>query len=178
MELYENTLDSKTIFKGKVVELSVDKVSLPDGSAATREVIHHPGGVCVVAIVDGEIVLVEQYRYAYGKLLLELPAGKLEPGEDAVTAGIRELEEETGLKAESLELLCTMAPTPAYCSEKIWIYMAKDITKTAQRLDSGEFLTLRRLPFSECVDMAFTERIEDAKTRIGIIMAAKKLGML
>lgn len=178
MELYEKMLDSKLVFEGKVVRLSVDSVELPDGSVASREVIHHPGAVCVVAIQDGNLLMVEQYRYAYGKVLIELPAGKLEVGEVPELAAIRELEEEVGVRADSVELICTAAPTPAYCKESIWIYLAKDFKESKQNLDSGEFLNIKRLPFVDCIKMALDDEFEDAKTKLGILTAAGRLGML
>ena len=120
MEMYEKTVSSKPIFKGVIVDLRVDRVTLPNGAEAGREVVSHPGGVCVVPYHDdGTVTVVRQFRYPFGKVITELPAGKLERGEDHRLAGIRELEEETGLTADSFEYLGGLLSSPGFSDEVI-----------------------------------------------------------
>lgn len=134
-----------------------------------RVVVHH-GGVCIAAIDEKDnILLVKQFRYPYGQELIELPAGKIELGEDPKTCGIRELEEECGCTADHFEKLTELYPTPAYCTEIIHIYYAQGLHETKQHLDEGEFLTVMRVPFSQAVQMVLSGEIKDAKTQIGIL---------
>lgn len=172
MKLFEKTISTELIYTGKVVTLRRDIAELEDGTHATREVIEHPGGVCVVAVDETDnLLMVRQFRYPMAKALLELPAGKLEYGEDPFACGKRELEEETGHMANFYVPLGQMLPTPAYDSEVIHIYYAKNLSKTVQNLDEGEFLAVERMPFETAVDKVLSGEICDAKTQIGILKA-------
>lgn len=170
MAMAEETLSSEPIFKGRVVELSRDTVLLEDGSQAVREVIHHPGGVCVAALDDQDrLLMVRQFRYPYKAQLLELPAGKREPGEDPAECGRRELEEETGARAEIFRPLGKLYPTPAYVDEIIYMYYAKKLSYTGQKLDEGEFLSVEQIPLGQAAEMVLAGEILDAKTQIAIL---------
>ena len=172
MQLTEKTLSSREIFKGNVVHLFEDTVQLENGKEATREWVKHPGGVCVLAITnENKVVMVRQFRYAHKLVSLEIPAGKLEPGEDPTLCGIRELEEETGYKAESFEFFAKMLPTPAYVGEVIYIYLARGLHKVAQKLDEDEFLEVEEIDFEEAVRMALNNEIPDAKTQLALLKA-------
>lgn len=170
MDLTEKTLKQTYIFKGKIVNLRVDDALLPDGTTAKREVVEHPGGVCVVPLTaENELVFVKQFRYPYAEVLPELPAGKLEYGEDPFLAGKRELKEETGATAKSYISLGKLYPTPGYCGEIIHMYLAKGLTFGAQDLDSDEFLEVVRIPLEEAFQMVMSNQITDSKTQVGVM---------
>ncbi|MDD2955517.1 MAG: NUDIX hydrolase [Oscillospiraceae bacterium] len=174
MAMSEETLSSESIFKGCIVELSRDTVRLEDGSEAVREVIHHPGGVCVAAFDAQDcLLMVRQFRYPYKAELLEIPAGKREPGEDPAECGRRELEEETGAQAEIFRPLGRLYPTPGYVDEIIYLYYAKKLSYTEQRLDEGEFLSVERVPFSRALEMVLSGEILDAKTQVAVLKLAQ-----
>lgn len=171
MEHFEKTLSSNPIYDGRVVKLRLDSVELENGSTALREVIHHSGGVAVLAFDDDEnIMMVRQFRYPYAEVLLEIPAGKLEPGEDPSGCGRRELEEEAGCVAGDYRFLAKAYPTPGYTDEVLHLYVAKDLTFTRQHLDKDEFLTLQKVPYQKAVEMCLNGEIKDAKTLIAILM--------
>jgi ADP-ribose pyrophosphatase len=175
MELFEKTLSTKEIFKGKVFTVHVDDIELSDGSKSFREVVEHSGGVCVAAITDeDEMFFVRQFRYPYGRVLLELPAGKLEKGEDPLEAGKRELREECGVTAETVIPMGTVYPTVAYCSEIIYLYAAKGLRSTSQDLDEGEFLSVEKIKIADAVDMVMKGEISDSKT-VALILKVNKL---
>ncbi len=166
----EKMVDTQTLFKGRIIEVKKDKVQLENGKETSREVVVHHGGVCVAALDEQDrILLVKQFRYPYQKEIIELPAGKIEQGEDPKKCGIRELEEECGCVAQTFEKLGELYPTPAYCTEIIHIYAATGLQDTKQHLDEGEFLTVLRVPFSQAVQMVLSGEIQDAKTQIGIL---------
>ena len=174
MELFEKTLTSKTLFEGKVVNLKVDTAQLPDGREAYREVVEHPGGVCIAAVdEEGYVYLVEQWRYPFAEVVMELPAGKLERGEDPDLAAARELREETGFTCESLKKVGVSYSSPGFCSEVIHLYIADGLKKGSQDLDDGEFLNLTRMPLSEAVEMAVDGRIKDGKSRTLLLLCDK-----
>ena len=161
----ERCLGSQRLYEGRILNLRRDQVELENGARSDREVIEHNGGVCVAALdPQGKLLLVRQYRYPYGKELLELPA----------VCGARELEEETGYRAESLEKLGELYPTPAYDTEIIHIYLARGLTPSRQHLDENEFLDVVPMDFEEALGMVMRGEIPDAKTQIGIL----KLAML
>ena len=144
MDMTEKTLERKEMFKGRIVSVHVDRVSLPDGSEAPREVVDHNGGVAVLAL-DGEnnVFTVTQYRYVFGRNTVEIPAGKLDhPGEDPASAGLRELEEETGAVPGRYESLGRILPSPGCYGEVLHLYLARDLKMKKQRLDPGEFLNV------------------------------------
>jgi ADP-ribose pyrophosphatase len=172
MELYEKKLTSKQIFDGKVVKLFVDTVELPDGSEAIREIVRHPGAVCVIPVTkDMDVVTVKQYRYAFEQIMLEIPAGKLEPGENPLEAVKRELEEESGVVAGKIEYLGEIFTTVAIFDEKIHLYLATELEFKDAHPDEDEFLEVETIPLSELYNMVMDGDIKDAKTQIAILKA-------
>ena len=178
MDLTEKLVTSRQVFKGRILDVRVDTVALPNGRQSTREIVHHPGGVGILALDDENNVLtVTQYRYAYGKLLLEIPAGKLEPGEDPRAAAIRELREETGARAGRFEALGEIYPSPGYCDEIIRLYLARDLTFGDTHPDEDEFLTLWRIPFPQLREKVLAGEVTDAKTVAAVLKAGALLGL-
>ncbi len=174
MDFSEKTLNTDIIYEGKIITVHIDDVELPDGTRAKREIVEHSGGVCVAPLTDnGELLFVRQYRYPYKRELLELPAGKLEKGENPLEAGIRELEEECGVIAEKVFSLGTVYPTVAYCSEVIHLYGAVGLRSTQQHLDLGEFLAVEKKPLDEAVKMVMNGEISDSKTVALILKIAR-----
>lgn len=172
----EKTLSSELIFEGKVVKLYKDEVELDNGYKAGREWIKHPGGVCVVALDEEEnVYFVEQFRYPFHTALMEIPAGKLEFGEDHRECGIRELKEEIGATAESFEYLGCLYPTVAYDTEIIHMYLARGLSFGEQHLDEGEFLNVTKIPLVKAVEMVMSNELKDSKTQLAILKAAYKL---
>ncbi|MBQ7758584.1 NUDIX hydrolase [Anaerotignum sp.] len=159
-------LESNVTHKGKIVTITVDKLRMPDGSEAYRETVVRGKNAAAVLAVDndGSLIFVRQYRHAFKEMLLEIPAGVLEEGEDAEAGVLRELEEETGKKAETLEFLCEMYPTVGYCTEKITLFIATDLTEGQQKLDADEFLEIEKYTLDEAVDMIYKGEIKDGKT--------------
>ena len=175
MELKETTLSSEKIFDGRILHIRRDTVRLPDGGEAFREVVDHPGGVCVLALdSENRALLVSQFRYPYEKVLWEIPAGKLEVGEDPARAAIRELKEETGAVAGEFTSLGELYPSPGYCGEIIRMYFARDLTFGEAHLDEDEFLNVERVPFDQLVERVLSGGIRDAKT-IAAVLKAKLL---
>lgn len=167
---FEQTEKSEGKFSGKIITVRHDTVTLVDGTEAMREVVDHPGGVAVAGITDNnEILLVRQFRYPYRETIYEIPAGKLEKGEDPKTAAIREFSEECGAGAEIFESLGEMYPTPGYCGEIIRLYYAEELTFGEQHLDEDEFLDVIKMPIDECVSRIMSGEIKDAKTIIAIL---------
>jgi len=175
MELKETTLSSETIFTGRIIHVRRDTVALPNGKEALREVVDHPGGVCVLAL-DGQkrALLVRQFRYPYKELLRELPAGKLEPGEDPYQAALRELREETGATASALRDLGCLYPSPGYCGEIIHMYLAETLDFGEAHLDEDEFLDVERVPLEQLTAEILSGELRDAKT-IAAVLKAKLL---
>lgn len=170
MHLEEKQLSSSQVFDGRVVKLFVDEVELEDGTKSTREVIKHPGGVCVVPLTENnEVLFVRQFRYPHGKVLLEIPAGKLEWGESHHDCGLRELKEETGCTCDEYSFLGSLIPTPAYCGEVIYMYLARGLHSGEQKLDAGEFLDVERIPLDKAVEMVMNNEIPDSKTQIALL---------
>lgn len=175
MNFEEKTLSVKEIFNGKIISLHVDEIELPNGEKGIREIVEHSGGVCVAAMTDEkELFFVRQYRYPYKKVLLELPAGKLEKGEDPLQAGLRELEEECGVVADEVISMGTVYPTVAYCSEIIYLFAAKGLHKTHQHLDKDEFLDIERIKLEDAVEMVMKGEISDSKT-VTLVLKLDKL---
>jgi ADP-ribose pyrophosphatase len=173
------TLKSEKRYSGKIFSLVVDEVEYKSGNRGIREVAEHPGGAVVVPLFDdGTVVLVNQFRYPLKKELLELPAGKLDPGEDPQMCAERELEEETGFKAGTIRKLTAIYTTPGFCNEQLHIYLATDLQKTprGQQLEEAEMdLTLRQFPLKKIVDMIQRGEIVDGKTICGIMMTEYQL---
>jgi ADP-ribose pyrophosphatase len=172
-------LKSERKHVGKVFNLIVDEIEYASGNRAVREIAEHPGGAVVVPLLDdGSLLLVRQYRYPLKKPLLELPAGKLSPGEDPMVCAARELEEETGYAARKLTKLTAIYTTPGFCTEQLSIYLAEDLQKSSagQQLEEGELsLTVERLPFQQAVHMVEQGEIVDGKTICGILLAERLL---
>ena len=165
MDFTEKTLSQKTIYEGRIITVHVDDIELLDGKKSKREVVEHSGGVCVAALTeDKKLKFVRQYRYPYKRELLELPAGKLEKGEDPMKAGIRELEEECGVVADKVISMGQVYPTVAYCSEIIHLFLATGLHETKQHLDDGEFLDVEEIELSKAVQMVMDGEISDSKT--------------
>ncbi|MEG0852754.1 MAG: NUDIX hydrolase [Angelakisella sp.] len=176
MAHFEKETACEELYKGRIFDLRRHEVTLEDGSPAVREVIHHNGGVCVAALDEqARIFLVRQFRFPTGQEQIELPAGKLEKGENPMEAAFRELEEETGYCSKYLSPLGSIIPTPAYCTEVIHMFTTSKVTPTAQNLDEGEFLSVLRVPFAEAVQMVLQGDITDAKTQVGILMLKARL---
>ncbi len=164
MSFEEKKVGSKVIYDGRILRLEVDDVELPDGTFSKRECVRHSGGAAVLFAHEGRIALVKQFRYLYGEEIYEIPAGKLEYGEDAQSAALRELREETGWQAASLNHLIDIYPTPGYTDEVIHIYFADRADYAGQSLDDGEFLNFEFVPEDEVRRMIDCGKIKDAKT--------------
>ncbi|MCD4685059.1 MAG: NUDIX hydrolase [Anaerolineae bacterium] len=179
-DLDEKTLHSEPIHLGKLVKLYRDTVELPDGTQALREIIRHPGAVAAVALLDSaagpQVLLVRQYRTAAQKALLEIPAGTLEPGEAPDAAMERELQEEIGYRPGTLERLVDEYTAPGYTTELIHIYLATDLTPSRLAGDADEFIETVKLPLDEALAMVLRGEIEDGKTIIGLLWAARRMG--
>ena len=164
----ETTLSRESIYKGKIISLDVEQIRLPNGGQATREIVRHPGAVCVIAILDGKLLVVDQYRKALGKTIMEIPAGKLEPGEDPMEAAMRELEEETGYSCGSLRKLSSFYTAPGFCDELIHLYLAEDLHEGEAHPDEDEFLDVLTLTPEEAERYMAEGRIQDAKTLMAV----------
>lgn len=174
MNLYEKTVSQDIRFSGRIINLRVDDALLPNGKQTTREVVEHPGGVCVAALTaERELLFVRQFRYPYGEVLLELPAGKLDRGgEDPLEAGKRELREETGAVAETYRSLGKLYPSPGYCDEIIHLYLAQNVSFGESDPDEDEFLECERIPLDRAVEMVLQNEITDAKTQVAVLKVA------
>ncbi|HEU4596071.1 MAG TPA: NUDIX hydrolase [Pyrinomonadaceae bacterium] len=170
-------LASERIFKGRVIEVALDTVR-EGAQTYTREVVRHDGGAGVVACFDDRsVALVRQYRHPARRFVLELPAGKIEDGESPATCAARELEEELGVVAERLEPLSDFYTTPGFCAERLWVFLATGLRETARRHEEDEIIEVVRLPFERALSMLASGEIEDAKTIIGLLLAARRLGI-
>lgn len=169
-------LDSKEIFRGRVFDVTVDTI-LEGEKTYQREVVHHPGSAVIIPIFeDGTIAFVRQYRHPAVRYLLEAPAGTLKRGEAPEEGAARELEEELGVVAGRLEKLSEFFVSPGFCEEKMWVYLATELTETKQQLEEDEILDVVRIPFSQALAMITSGEIEDAKTIIGVMLAAPRIG--
>lgn len=178
MHLFEKTISGETIYEGRIFTVTKDVAELEDGSLADREVIHHPGGVCVVPVTENnEIYMVRQFRYPFAEVTDEIPAGKKDYGEDPAECGRRELLEETGFTCSEYTYLGELYPLPAYDTEIIHMYLARGLKFEKQNPDDDEFLDVIKLPLSEAVDMVMENKIKDGKTKLAILLAARKLGI-
>jgi ADP-ribose pyrophosphatase len=173
--MYE-LIDREMIYHGRIFNLSRDLVRFQSGQDVSLDFIHHRGGAAVVPLTpQGEVILVNQYRHPAGEFLLELPAGKLEIDDEPAAAALRELEEEAGYTTSHLELLSTAYSAPGYCSEKLYIYLARDLQPVPRRPDHDEEIEVVVLPFEKACEMIFTLEIRDAKTVIGLLATARRL---
>jgi ADP-ribose pyrophosphatase len=170
-------LASEEVYRGRVVGLDVDTVR-ERGRTYTREVVRHPGGAAVVAVFDdGSVALVRQYRHPPARFVLELPAGRLDAGELPDVCAARELTEEVGVSALRLEPLSEFYTTPGFCSEKLWVFLATGLKEAAQNLEDDEIVEVVRLPLTRALSMIESGEIDDAKTIIGLLFAAQRLGV-
>jgi ADP-ribose pyrophosphatase len=170
--LYEEPVSSREIYRGRIVHLFEDTVRLPNGKLATREVMRHPGAVAVVPLTqDGEVILVRQYRYPFAEALLEIPAGKLDAGEEPESCARRELEEETGVEAAKLIPLGVFYPSVAVLDEKIFLFLARELTQKNSHPDEDEFLRVERVPMETLVQRILTGSVPDGKTQTAVLKA-------
>jgi len=176
--LREEIVGKEPCFEGRLIRVEQWRVRLPDGSHAYREAVLHPGAAAVVAVDEcGLVALVRQHRVVVDEVMLEIPAGKLDhAGEDPLACARRELREETGLSAARWRLLTTMHPAPAFCNERVALYLATGLTEGAARLDEGEFLRVERMPLAEAVSLVLAGALRDGKTALGLLMAQRALG--
>ena len=174
---YNRPATRKQVFRGKVLDVGVESVELPDGKVWDLEVIRHPGAAAVLPILDsGEVLLVRQYRHAAGGWILEVPAGKLDPGEAPERCAARETEEETGFVPGSLDPLGWIFTTPGFADEKIWLYRATDLKPGTQALEEDELLTVVKMSFDRAMRLALHGEIQDAKTVVAILRAHAMAG--
>ena len=170
MDMTEKKLASRLIYDGRILRVHVDTVELPNGAQALREVADHPGGVAIVAIDDaGNVLTVLQYRYVFSRVVEEIPAGKLEPGEDPREAALRELREETGAVPERFTELGPLIVSPGAYGEVLYLYLAEGLAVGEQSPDEDEFLDVKRTPFDELVRRVMDGELQDAKTVAGIL---------
>lgn len=176
MEHFEKTVDSQVLYRGKIVTLRRDTALLENGGTALREVVEHPGGVCVLPLeADGTVYTVRQFRYPFGKVLEELPAGKLDGPEDHRAGAMRELSEEVGLEAGELIYLGAILMSPGFCNEVLHIYLARDLRHGEQHLDEDEFLSVERTTLDDLTRRVMSGELEDAKTVVAVLKAKEFL---
>lgn len=175
--LREIPQSEKTVFEGILINVSHMQVQLPNGQTAAREIVHHKGAAAVVPVdAEGNVYMVRQHRVALDLMTLEIPAGKLDyVGEDPHDCAVRELEEETGLRAERFELLTHVVTTPGFCTETIGLYLATGLSQHEDHPDPDEFLHVEKLPLKEAVERVMSGEFRDAKTALGLLMAWQKL---
>ncbi len=164
MELTEKTLTSREVYRGRILRVREDTVRLPNGKTAEREVAEHPGGVGILALDGGDVLLVRQYRYAFSRVLTEIPAGKREPGEEPFVTARRELREEIGATAGKWTELGALIASPGCYGEVLYLYMAQELTFGDTHPDEDEFLDVVRMPFDRAVELCMTGELTDAKT--------------
>ena len=171
MNLEEKQIKAEYMYKGRIINLRRDEALLPNGNTALREVIEHPGGVCVAAITENdEVLMVRQFRYPYSEVVLEIPAGKRDSAdENPLKCGKRELREETGATAANFIPLGELYPSPGYCGEVIWLYAASGLSFGNQDTDEDEFLEVEKIPLKKAVEMIMNGEIKDAKTQAAIL---------
>lgn len=168
--LWEKTLKSEKIYSGRVVHIRKDEVTLPNGTVSTREIVEHPEAVVILAQNNsGQLIMVKQFRKAVEAVLLELPAGTIEPQEDNLSCARRELEEETGYQAKKWEKIFEFYSSPGFCDEKLSLYLARDLVKTASNTDHDEFIEIVELNKEKIRSLVKRNEIRDAKTLLGLL---------
>lgn len=172
--LTETRLDSEVLFEGRVLRILKDKVLLPNGGEAYREIVRHPGAVAVVALLDQEILLVRQYRYAIDQETLEIPAGKIDPKESPLSCAQRELREETGYRGD-LEAVGSFFTTPGFSDEIMYMYLARNLVWDPLSPDDDEFLAVEKIPWPEALSRAQKCEFSDGKTTLGILLAQGRI---
>ena len=176
MEFYEKQIETKTVYEGLIVNVRSDIAELQNGKRVRREVVEHPGGVGIIPVThDNKILMVRQYRYPMEEELLEIPAGKLGKGEEPLGCAVRELSEETGCTAGRIVDLGAVYPSPGFCKETLYLYLALDLQRGDMHLDEDELLSVEAVSLDELVDRIMANELPDAKTVIGILKAKKYL---
>lgn len=177
-ELSETMVSTRKAFDGRVFSVEIAEVLLSDGCVATREIVRHNGGAAIVPLDDeGNVYMVRQYRCPFQQNLLEIPAGKLEADEDPLECAVRELKEETGLQSSDVESLGVIYPTPGYCSEKLFLFLATGLLPGESNPDKGEFLNVHRVPIRVLLEKIDAGEISDAKTIVALLKTARRLGV-
>jgi len=172
MKFYEKQLETETVYKGLIVNVRRDIAELQNGNKAGREVVEHPGGVGVVAVTDeNKVLMVRQYRYPMEEELLEIPAGKLDGGEDPFKCAVRELSEETGYTAEKYVDLGAIYPSPGFCRETLYLYLALDLQRGEMHLDENELLSVEEVDIDELIKQIMANELKDAKSVVGVMKA-------
>ncbi|MFB1050434.1 NUDIX domain-containing protein [Paraliobacillus sp. JSM ZJ581] len=174
----EKTIATTQIFNGKIVQLQVDDVTLPDGNTSKREIIKHPGAVAIIAMTDNdELLMVEQYRKPLNKSIIEIPAGKLEPGEEPAVTAIRELEEETGYTTEKIDYVTSFYTTPGFSNELLYLYFTKELILLDEKkqLDEDEFVVVHTISLSEAERLLQTQAIHDVKTAYALLYVKEQI---
>jgi hypothetical protein len=171
LNLEEKRIKSEYLYKGKIVNLRRDTVRLPNGADATREIVEHGGAAAVLPVTQaGEVIFVKQYRCPFERVLLEIPAGKLDPGEQPTHCAERELLEETGSKAEKMTFLCEIYPSPGCYTEILYLYAAEGLSYYEASPDEDEFLQVQRIPLEDALKMVNNGEIKDAKTITALLL--------
>jgi ADP-ribose pyrophosphatase len=177
MEELPEVLSSEEVYAGRLVRVARDTVREGE-KTYVREVVAHPGGAAVVPFfADGSVAFVSQYRHPTRRYVLELPAGKLDPGERPAETAAREVEEELGVAAGRLEQLSEFYTTPGFCAERLWVFLATELRETALRREEDEIIEVVRMPLPRALGMVASGGIDDAKTIIGLLLAARRLGV-
>ncbi|HHU90621.1 MAG TPA: NUDIX hydrolase [Clostridiaceae bacterium] len=175
MEYYEKTISAELKYKGNIIDVEKIMVELPDGKLASRDVVRNAGASVVVPVINDEIILVQQFRKPPEKIFIELPAGKLEDGEDPAVCAARELKEETGYSAKKLEKIMELYPAPAFSDEILHVYLATELIKGEASPDEGEFITAKAYKITEALSMIDKGIINDSKTVAGILYVSRFL---
>ena len=175
MKLFEKQISSNQVYDGKLLKIHLDEVELENGKKTTREYIKHPGGATIAALTEqDELLFVKQFRYPYGKVVFELPAGKLDHGEEPLKTAIRELREETGMSTDKMIFIGELYPSPGYTDEIIYLYACRvQMSDLEMDLDEDEFLECEKIALSEAVEMVYKNQIPDSKSQVAILKTAK-----
>ncbi len=168
MDFTEKTINKVAIYNGKIINVELENVLLPNGNESVREIVRHAGVSAIVIYDENRLVLVKQYRKAVDNYLFEIPAGKIEKNEDPIDAAIRELEEETGYKADALELISKFYSSPGFTDEIIYIFLARNVLKGNEKRDDDEFIEVYKVTINEALEMIINGEIQDAKTIIAV----------
>jgi ADP-ribose pyrophosphatase len=172
-------MTNRRVYRGKFLEMVTEDVTLPNGRTMTLDMIEHPGAAAVVPFLsDDEVLLIRQYRHAAGGEIYEVPAGKLDPGESPEVCAVRELEEETGYRAERVEALGSILTTPGFTDERIHLFAAFGLEPTQQRLEDDELIELAPMPLTEALEMVWSDQLPDAKSALALLHAARRLGRI
>ena len=176
MDMREKTISSEVLYDGKIIKLHLDKVICPNGAEALREIVRHPGGVAVVAVDDdGYVYMVRQYRIPYDEIMLEVPAGKLDKGENPDVAACRELREETGLVADKIVFMGNFYPSVGFCDETLRMYIATGLNQGEADPDDDEFVEVEKIHIDTLADMIMDNKIRDGKTSASVLKAREDL---